>query len=226
MADSQGRLILTKADTAWGWGTKDRIRETFDGDLASITVQDVPNNIRAVDNFHLKGFFERALATSLARGRPLLARSRKFAAFLIANPHATSLDDLAPLSDLLNYTSGDVGGLFTTPTTEHPNAEQVRWAEALRLSVNERNGQLWLLVHPDIWIWPPRARKDARDFMDARRRNRHNRKYNELLDAWLGVALGPHRRASEIQVSPFGTGDAIENPQFRLGSRTAFSRRL
>ena len=164
MVDSQGGLILTKADTVWGWGTKERIREVFNGDLESIAVQNIPNSIRAVENYHLKGFIERALSQSLARGRPLLARSRNYAAFLIANPHATSLDDLAPLSDLLNYTSGDIRGLFTTPTSEHPSAEQVRWAEALRLSVNERNGRLWLLVHPDIWIWPPRARKDAQGF--------------------------------------------------------------
>ena len=154
MADSQGDLILTKAETVWAWGTKDRVRETLDADLTSITVQDLPNNIRAVENYHLKGFLERALSLSLARERPLLARNRRYCAYLIANPHAASTDGLTPLSDVVKDIGGEIPRLFTIPTPEHPQAEQVRWAEALRLSVNERNGQLWLLFHPDLWIWP------------------------------------------------------------------------
>ncbi len=226
MANSQGRLILTKADAVWGWGSKEQLRKIFDGDLTSIGAKDFPKDIRVAENYHVKGFLERALSLSLTRERPLLARSRGFSAYLIVNSHASSPSDLAPLSDIVNDTSGVVPRIFTTPTPQYPRAEPVRWAEALRISVNEKNGQLWLLIHPDIWIWPPRSRRDSKDFMDGRRRDRRNQKYNELLNAWLSLALGQHQRASEIQVSPFDTGDDVENPRFRLGSRTAFARRL
>ena len=83
-----------------------------------------------------------------------------------------------------------------------------------------------MIVHPDLWIWPPRARRDAQDFMEHRRRDRLNRKYNRLLDAWLRLAFGHHQLGSQIQLSPFDSGDDVENPRFVLSSRTAFTRRL
>ena len=101
----------------------------------------------------------------------------------------------------------------------------MRWAEALRITVDERNGQLWMLVHPDLWIWPPRARRDAQNFMEQRRRDRFNRKYNEILNAWLRVVLGDHRRRAKVELSTFDDGDDVENPRFVLGSRTAFARK-
>ena len=226
MADSKGGLILTKGDGVWGWGSREAARAAFGRDLSSIAEAHVPRELRATGYHHVKGFLERALSKSLARGRPLLARTRGYSAYVIVDLHAPSQTNLAPLSQIVDRTSGFVPGLSTSPTPEFPNAEPVRWAEALRITVDERNGQLWLLVHPDLWVWPPRARSDAQDFMHQRRRDRRNRKYNELLDAWLQVALGPHQRGAEIELSPFDTGDEVENPRFLLGSRTAFTRRL
>ena len=103
--------------------------------------------------------------------------------------------------------------------------EKVRWAEALRITIDERNGQLWMLVHPDLWIWPPRARRDAQDFIEHRRRYRFNHKYNEILNAWLRIVLGDHRSPTKVELSAFDGGDDVENPRFLLGSRTAFTRR-
>ena len=228
MTDSNGRLILSKADSVLAWGTKDQLHEVFGADLASIFEAPLPSDLRAPENYHVKGFLERALSLSLARDRPLLARNRAFSAYVIANLHAPSRSKLAPLSEVVGQTGGSVPGLFSEPTRERPTAEQVRWAEALRITVNERNGRLWMLIHPDLWIWPPQSRRDAQDFMDHRRRDRFNRKYNQLLDAWLRVVLGPHQRGSAIRLSPFDVDvdDELENPQFLIGSRTAFTRRL
>ena len=226
MTDSKGGLILTKGDTVFAWGTRHQVRLAFGGDLDSIAEAPVPSDLGAPENYHIKGLLERALSLSLARRRPLLVRTRGQAAYLIANPHAASRSHLAPLSAIVGNTGGTVPGLFTTPTAEHPKAEQVKWAEALRISVNQRCGRLWMIVHPDLWIWPPRARRDAQDFMEHRRRDRLNRKYNRLLDAWLRLAFGHHQLGSQIQLSPFDSGDDVENPRFVLSSRTAFTRRL
>ena len=226
MIDSKGRLILTKADAVLAWGTRDQLSAAFGRELSSIVTVPVPRNLRNLENYPIKGFLERALSLSLIQGRPLLARDRGYSAYVIANLHATSAADLAPLSQIVGTTGGDVPGLFTTPTPERPMAEQVQWAEALRISVDERNGRLWMLVHPDLWIWPAHARRDAQDFMGQRRRDRLNRKYNELLDAWLRVVFGQYRRASAIRLSPFDAGDDIENPRFLISSRTVFTRRL
>ena len=226
MIDSKGGLILTRGDTVFAWGTRRQVRLAFGRDLKSIAETPVPSDLRIPENYHIKGFLERALTQSLTRHPLLLSRTLGKAAYLIANPHAASRSGLAPLSSIVGDTGSTVHSLFTTPTAEHPKAEQVRWAEALRISVDQRRGRLWMMVHPDLWIWPSRARRDAKDFMEHRRRDRLNRRYNQLLDAWLRLALGHHQPGSRIQLAPFESGDYVENPRFVLSSRTAFTRRL
>jgi len=81
------------------------------------------------------------------------------------------------------------------------------------------------LIEPDIWIWPRRARESAVGFLDQRRGDRYNTKYNRLLDAWIRVILGDERDA-QVTVRPFEGGSDSENPVFTIGTRTGFSRRL
>jgi len=226
MIESRGRLILTKGEAVLAWGTSHFIRTAFGSELLSIAEARVPTDLRSPGNFHVKGFLEQALALSLARDRPLLTRMRGSATYLIANPHAASPSDLNRLSVVVGNSSGSVPGLLTTPTPERPQEEEVRWAEALRISISQANGRLWMHAHPDIWIWPPRARQDAQDFMQRRRRHRFNAEYNALLNAWLHVVFGKHRPASQISRSPFDRGGDSENPQFLLSTRTAFTRKV
>ena len=226
MVDSKERLVLTKGDAVLAWGAGQELRAAFGPDLLSIAEAPLPVDLRSPENYHVKGFVERALALSLIRGRPLLTRTRGSATYLIANPHAPSRADLEPLSDVVGKARGTVPGLHTDPTPDRPRSEPVEWAEALRISVTYANGRPWLLLHPELWIWPPRARRDARDFMQHRRRDRYNAKHNRLLDAWLRVLLGDHRRGSPVELSPFDGGGDAENPRFLLSSRTAFARRL
>ena len=111
-------------------------------------------------------------------------------------------------------------------TADHPQHEKVTWAEAVRVTIDLKNGQAWLLVDPDIWIWPVRAKELATDFMDKRRSDRYNNKYNAILDAWIRLILGSATRGSEVTVSAFEDGSEAENPTFRVGNRTGFAWRL
>lgn len=225
MFDSKGGLILTKGDVVLAWGNRHLLHESFGRDLSDIAETSVPTDLHEPKNYHVKGFLERALALSLTRRGPLLTREHRSAFYLIANSRATSSPDLAPLSSIVGDTNGVVRGLFTSPTPEHPEREEVRWAEALRISISQADGRFWMLVHPDIWIWPPRTRRDAQDFMQRRRSSRFNAKYNDLLDAWLHVVLGKHPPSSSISLSAFNDGSDKENPQFVLNTRTALAWR-
>lgn len=224
--ESHGTLVLTKSDSVWCWGTKESAQEGFGKRLRDVSTRPVPTDFRQPDSLHVKGFMEEALAFALIRDRPLLARMRHGHGVLIVDPHAEDVGALEPLFQIVGKTSGNVPGLFTDPTPEHPKAEQVRWAESLRVSLDQKGGRLWLLIDPDIWIWPPRARDSARDFLDGRRKDRRNDKYNAILDAWVQIIMGTDERNAEIVVRPFANGSDSENPTFRIASRTAFSRRL
>ena len=224
--NSHGSLILTKAETVLCWGDRALVKATFGNDLLSINDRDLPADLCSPHSLYVKGFVEEALCKALARGKSLLPRISRTSAFLIADPRVDMAPGLQPLREIIGSTSGMIAGLFAPVTEDHPQPEKVTWAEAVRVSIDFKNGQLWLLLDPDIWIGPRRARKDAADFLDQRRGDRYNKTYNALLDAWIQIVLGTPERNIEVTLSAFDAGTGSENPFFKVASRTAFARRL
>lgn len=223
---SEHSFIFTKTDTVWCWGKREGIVQGFGDDIGALDIRNVPDDLNASGNLHVKGFIEEALCLALARGKPLLSRTGPSSAYLIADPHTEDVGGLDPLFRVVGKTSGIIPGLFSQVTAGSPRQQQVSWSEALSLSVDYKNGQLWLLVDPDIWIWPRSARRDASKFLSRHKSDRFNRKFNLLLDAWKSVIWGDQAQNVPITVSAFDSGDNVENPVFCIGNRTAFSRRL
>lgn len=222
---ARARFILVTSGGIRCWGSEDTIRQTFGEDLLSIEPIDVPGDLSRPDTLHLRGLLEEALCWALARGKPLLSRSLRSGAFLIVNPSAAEQVHLRPLAKVASPIAGQVAGIMTTPTDEHPKAEQVRWAETLRLSLDQKDGRTWLLMEPYIWIWPPRARRDVDAFLERRRSDRFNSKHDALLSAWIQIILGTDERNAEVTLRAFDGESNAGNPSFCLGTRTAFSRR-
>jgi hypothetical protein len=223
---SDNGLILTKSDTVWSWGPPGLLEDAFGEKPVSVEPRSLPADLGMSDQLHVKRFVEDALCAALVRGKPLLTRMTRTSAWILIDPHASDASLAAELGKLVGKTSGTITGLFTEVTEEHPDPSKVSWAETIRVSIDIRNGHAWLLLDPDIWIWPLRAREIATDFMSARRRDRYNRKYNTLLDAWIRLVLGSAERGSEIVVSAFADGGEIANPTFRLFNRSGFAWRL
>lgn len=225
-ASSENQLILTKASTVFCWGTEANARSVFGKDLTSVSTQSLPTDLRRGENLHIKNFIEEGLCQALAKDKPLLTRTRYSGAYLIVDAHNQDVGSLDPLFQVVGKTSGTIQGLFSTITEEHPEAEQVQWAECLRLSIDSKNEQLWLLVEPDVWIWPTHARRDAEKFLDERRGSRYNQLHNKILSAWIQIILGDETNNTEITLSAFAKGGDAENPAFRIGTRTAYTRKL
>jgi hypothetical protein len=227
--DAEPRLLLTRADEVWCWGPRGAVKEAFGADLVEISERDVPTDLGSPENLHVKGFLEDALGTALSRGRPLLSRTRRTSTTLIVDSHAQDKTLLDPVFRAVGKLSGTVAGLFAPRTDEHPQPAKVSWAEAVRVSIVQKQGETWAVLDPDIWIWPPRAREVATDFLDERRKGRFNNRFNVLLDAWAQVLIGSSARRTDVTVRAFEEGpdrDAAANPTFVLGSQTAFARRL
>jgi hypothetical protein len=222
---TEGRLIFTKAESVLCWGSEVLIRSCFK-DIVSISPHDLSPEIVDIGNhLYVKGFLEEAICHALARGRPLLTRSTKSGSYLIADPHNTDQSPFVDLSSFVGKISGEISGLFTAVDEDHPHPQKIHWAEAVRISISMIDGRNWLVLDPDVWIWPPRAKEDATDFLDKRRSNRYNNVYNTLIDAWLSVLLG-NDRVAETKLSAFAVGTAVEAPSFVIGARTAYARSL
>ena len=224
--ESRGRLILTKADEVWCWGERKAIKEQFEKDLLSISEREVPSDFKSMENLHVKRFLEEAICTAIAKVRPVLFRRLHSSVYLIVDRHTKNVAVLRPLSRVVGETSGIVPNLFSTITDEHPRAEQVCWAEAVRTSIDMRNGAVWFMIDPDVWIWPTRSRRDAKKFLDDRRRDRFNRKYEQLLTAWVQIIFATDESPVEINLSLSVGPESAENPVFRLGSRSTYARMI
>lgn len=226
MRQSGGTLVLTKSDGVWGWGSREAAEDAFGAQLTTFTEMEIPADALVLNSTNVKSLYEEAITTALARNKPLLARTRPSCGYLIVDPHTDDIGPLEPLQKLVGKTSGIVPGLLSPTSEDHPEAEKVRWAEALRISLDLKSGKTWLLLEPDIWIWPTFARSAATDFLSRRRANRYNRLHNQLLDAWKGIALGTETKNTDVTFRSFDSGSDAENPTFRIGTRTSFSRRL
>lgn len=223
---NEGRLIFTKSDTTLCWGEEALIRGHF-ADVVSVSRHDISSKIADIGNhLYLKQFLEEAVCKGLARERPLLTRTNKSGSSLIADAHSADQFALSPLQSVVGKTTGLIPGLFTLVDEENPEPEKVFWAEALRVSIQVLDGRSWLLLDPDIWIWPTRARPLAAGFLDKRRGDRYNKLYNDILDGWLSVLLGDHDRKTAFTVAAYEGGSSAETPVFSLQPRTAYTRRL
>ena len=222
---TQGKLIFTKSDAVLCWSHEAQIRVHFE-DIVAIATHDISSKIADIGhNLYIKGFLEEAICRALARGKPLLTRAIRTCSYLIVDAHSTDQVMLEPLQTVVRKTAGQIDGLFAPVDKEHASPEKVFWAEAVRVSLDFVDGRSWLLLDPDVWIWPRRARTIAAKFLDDRRGNRYNKAYNALLDAWLAVLLGAER-AAETTVSAYEGGTVAETPSFGIGSRTAYTRRF
>lgn len=220
---SEGSLVLTRADGVWCWGGDTDIK-THCAALKSKEVLDLTKLLPTIsEHLLLKGFLEEALAKALVRGKPLLARSLGPRNFIIADAHTSDRAVFTKLHGVVSKTHGTVPDLVAPIDEFHREEEKVTWAEALRVSIDEKAGRYWLVVDPDIWIWPTRARRIATEFMSDRRKVRFNKMYDDLINAWIQLLFAEKNSDSVAQVSAFATGSAAENPSFEISTNFAFS---
>ena len=225
-SESLGRLLFTKDERILCWGNEDEIKDQLADDLVGMETADIATELASFeDALHLKNFFERGLCVALCRGKSLLHRRQGHFSYLIADAHDDDQSSLIPLLEVTSSCHGAISGLFAPATEDHPEPQRVFWAEALKVSVDARNGRMWILVAPDVWIWPKRAREMASDFIRDRKANRFNARHNGLLDAWIRTILGTSEKNSVVEVTMFSSDSAaLSTDGFSIGTRTAFTR--
>ena len=222
-----GRIICTREADAWAWGHEATIRSAFPTGLLDVKAIDLGERLHDLSaNFHLKGFIEKGICTALVRGKPLLHRSSRAGSTLIVDRHTP---DSAALAGLIRAVGGPAFGKISdgksTPTPDHPVSEELFWAEAVDVDLQQVNGRFWLLVRPDVWIWPRWARDDAAAFLDKRTGGRFNEAADKILSAWIALLLPRSKPGEDHELIPFDGIVGPGNPRFVVNDRTAFSRR-
>jgi len=223
--NAASRIVLTKGEQIMAWGNLQAVQGAFGDGFVSAAPVSLSMTADGPDELHVQGFLEEGLVWALARGRPLVARSSRHGSVLIADRNPRDPTGLAPVKAKVGNVAGPIPRLMTSVTDEHPKAEPLFFAECLHISLSWKDGKCWLLVNPDIWVWPPRGRELASGFLDQRRRGRFNGKHNDLMDAWIDVLFGGRTEPIDARFALNDERQPGANASFEIGSQTAFSRR-
>lgn len=155
------------------------------------------------------GLLRQAIATALARERPLLVEHRRSS--YVVRVDAARADEklLEPLRSVVRQLHGKL-------------ASGLQWAEAIRLRLEHRRSALWLLFEPMVWVERARRADDqeaAGEFVRDRLAARYNSVANALFERWAGVLAG----GGEVgEVRAFGIGDGVD-AAFSIHATTAFA---
>lgn len=211
--------VLTYTDKILFWGDEKEIVKVLPkNEIKIIERHDFNDTAQSVaDSTFLKSFFEEGLAKALIQGKPLMLRRAKNRAYFIVVRNSTVDEEIfAPLRRVLGF-KGEPGYI----TGEVLGLPDATWAEAISIRLEERNGMLWVMLRPDIWIAPLDKRQNAREFLRKRRLYRYNNKAYNLLDAWIGILLGSLGTGVGVNISCYK--DEEYSGVFEVGTRTAYS---
>ena len=216
--EHQPNAILSYTDQILFWGDPNEIYKILDKEkVKAIKDYNFDDSIASVaQSGIIKSFFDQAVAQSLCQDKPLLLRRKNRTYYAVVNHKEINNLLLQPLKDALGYQNKP--GYITGSVT---GLNKVFWAEALSIKLEERNGSLWLLIRPDIWVTPLSERENATDFLRSKKLHRYNNQSYQLLDAWIRVLFGFIGTGQEIRISCFPDSDY--SPTFSVNTRTAFS---
>ncbi|MCD1594469.1 MULTISPECIES: SIR2 family protein [Thalassospira] len=215
--------VLTFDGDVMAWGKPDDIKDSFGTDFLDQSEMTFDPDWRTGSRLHIKNFLEEGLGWALCRERPLLQRRQRSGVSLIVDHKAQNVGILEDLYREVGKVTGLVPGLSLPATEEHNAVHQVHFAEAVHLSLSYADERLWLLLKPDVWIWPTFARQHATQFLDRRKAERRNDKHDHLLSAWIGILSNHAGRNVEVTVSPFEDGVDYANPVFGFSTQTGFA---
>lgn len=165
---------------------------------------------------------EQTVATALVADKPLLLRKQGKTWYAITQHKEADSDVLKPLRDALSRTDRDGKLHKGFVNGQVLGLKDVYWAEAVSLKVEERNGKLWLLLQPDVWISPNKMREEATDFLYKKKINRWNKQASDILSAWIEILLGGVGKGG---ASVTAYKDTEYPAQFQISMRSAFSRK-
>lgn len=221
--EKQPSCSVCYTDRILFWGDGKGLAEVYEPDrvksISSLKIDDLILAINA--STYLKSMVEQTVATALVAGKPLQLRKQGKTWYAITHHKEAEASVLKPLRDALSWQ--DKSGKFHDGVVNGQvyGLRDVHWAEALSLKVEERNGRLWLLLRPDIWISPNKNREDATDFLYKKKIRRYNKQAFDILSAWIEILLGGLGKGNS-NVTAFT--DTEYPAQFQISMRSAFSR--
>lgn len=223
---AKSRAVMIKEQSIYAWGSMEEIHKIIpSGMIASSTITSIENKLNSFkQNTLINAFYNRALSVAVIMNKPLKLRRRKERFYAVVSTLHDNFKSIEPIlkKGLATYN-------FPTQKMVEPQklagavpgVQNAYWMECVEISIEKIDGKFYLLLTPDIWIEPAIKRKDARDFITEKKKNRYNRVQNTMLDAWKTILLGLDK---QVTLKVF-QDDEPNNAVFSLDTTSAYTYR-
>lgn len=210
--------IVAYTDKPLFWGVSTELGKVLDpAKISSIRTLELGDVVALVESStRVKAFVEEGVIKALTAGKPIQTRKQVRTYYAVVDHKNSENEIYQPLKHALGF-KGSLGPIHGNVT-----GLQASWAEACAIRIEERNGQLWLMLRPDIWVSPLTERENAADFLRNRKLKRWNRQAYDVLNAWIGLLMGQLGQAQAAEVRAYGEADYPA--AFQISTRSAYSR--
>lgn len=194
------------------FGSDEQVRKAFGSyDIAEFDLHSIEHRSLAYESAEL-GLLYDALARAIVRQFPLIVERGRSGVVALVSAEKMGHASFEKLRKALGSLTGVVPGTG------------LKWAEALRLSLQYRLGKLWLVFEPFIWL--EKTTKDdsftiSREFARKQTATRYNKKWNTILDAWISTLS---EGKDEFDLRAFEIGDGVD-AVFKISNKQVTSRR-
>lgn len=219
--ESRGKLICWIDEYVCTWGDKDEIEKRFPKNV-KISILDISSQISDLQNHKaLHSALEELISQSIAKNKNFISRKNS----IIISKENLSSPELKKLKDCMGLLGGKLPAVSFINDDGKTEAIVPIWSLSLNLRIRQTNQKSLLLLSPDIWISPPKVRKQCMDFVSTKRKLLKNDKMDSLLSAWVETVFKDIEVAGIATIrSKLQTGDeAIQI--IKTTTRTAYSRR-
>lgn len=219
MFETQPDCTVAYTDRLLFWGASGELGKILDAKrIRTIETFEFADIAKTVDESgFVKSMVEETIAKGLLRDKPINLRRQERTWFAAVKHDSASDDIYTPLRRAIG--KGPLASIHGDLQGMHG----VHWGEAVSIRAEERNGRLWLLLRPDIWISPLKEREKATNFLRERKLRRYNPQAFEILSAWIQILLGDVGQGQAATIIAFSGADF--SAQFEISTRTAYSRR-
>jgi hypothetical protein len=214
----QPDLVATFTGQPLFWGGMDEAGKLFEEQrVKQIEDHDFEDPLQSVaSSTVIKSLFEEGLVRALCLGKPVVIRRKDRTWYAVVDHRDSRNALLTPMRMALGNRNGPLNGPV-------PKQSETFWAECVSLKLEERNGTVFLMIRPDVWITPLSKREEVTGFLREKKLRRWNSLAYSLLDSWIGLLIGSVGSAQDVQVGCFQN---TKYPlSFKLNTRSAYSGR-
>lgn len=209
---------LTITDKILGFGTEDEFKKALGGNkITQISRYDFVDPINSIINdLKLRSFYERLLITALCYDRPLNFLNDKGFSIIIDYKRV----DENIFTNFKSVLSSNYQGNVICGSV--PGKPNIFWSEGISIKLEEKNGNLYLMLRPEIVITPTSERMNCRDFARNKRLKRYNKVTSLILDEWIKILFGNVGKGI-VEFSCYT--DSNYPAKFKVNTRTLYSRK-